>query len=113
MLSGLGLLGGIPALIALVAAGACCATVTRLRGSERAAALALVAGVGAFALHNQIDWEWKQTALTLLAYPIPVLVACAAGGAAVAPRRPRAARASPSSRPPRSRWPSSPPRCPC
>ena len=88
VLSGLGLLGAIPALIALGAAGACAAAVTRLRGSERSAALALVAGVGAFALHNQIDWEWKQTALTVLAYPIPVLVACAAGGAvARAPRR--------------------------
>src|SRR4029078_4722133 len=54
-------------------------TVTRLRGAERSAALALVAGVGAFALHNQIDWEWQQTALTVLAFPIPVLVACAAG----------------------------------
>ena len=47
------------------------------------------AGVGAFALHNQIDWEWKQTALTLLAYPIPVLIACAAGGGAVVARPPR------------------------
>ena len=75
---------------------ACMAAVTRLRGSERSAALALVAGVGAFALHNQIDWEWQQTALTLLAYPIPVLIACAAGGAvrrrrARAPPRPRGA----------------------
>ena len=79
VLSGTGLLGAIPAIIALAAAGACMATVTRLRGAERSAALALVAGVGAFALHNQIDWEWQQTALTVLAYPIPVLVACAAG----------------------------------
>ena len=67
------------------------AAVTRLRGTERAAALALVAGVGAFALHNQIDWEWQQTALTLLAYPIPVLVACAAGGAVARTRRRAAA----------------------
>ncbi|MDX6486342.1 MAG: hypothetical protein QOF43_1495, partial [Gaiellaceae bacterium] len=81
VLSGLGLLGALPALAALAAAGTCLAAVTRLRGSERSAALALVAGVGAFALHNQIDWEWRQTALTLLACPIPVLVACAAGGA--------------------------------
>ncbi|MDX6628756.1 MAG: hypothetical protein QOH00_1002 [Gaiellales bacterium] len=81
VLSGTGLLGGIPAAIALAAAAGCAAAVTRLRGSERAAALALVAGVGAFALHNQIDWEWQQTALTVLAYPIPVLIACAAGGA--------------------------------
>jgi tetratricopeptide (TPR) repeat protein len=79
-------MGAIPAVVALGAAGACAAAVTRLRGSERAAALALVAGTAAFALHNEIDWEWRQTALTLLAYPIPVLVACAAGGAAV--RRP-------------------------
>jgi hypothetical protein len=47
--------------------------------------------VGAFALHNQIDWEWQQTALTVLAYPIPVLIACTAvtsGALAVrAPRR--------------------------
>ncbi len=50
-----------------------------------------MAGVGAFALHNQIDWEWKQTALTLLAYPIPVLVACAAGSAAAVVARARAA----------------------
>ena len=63
VLSGLGLLGAIPAAVALAAAGACVAAVTRLRGSERSAALALAAGVGAFALHNQIDWEWKQTAL--------------------------------------------------
>jgi hypothetical protein len=89
VLSGTGLLGGIPAAIALAAAGACVAAVTRLRGSERAAALALAAGVGAFALHNQIDWEWQQTALTVLAYPIPVLIACAAGGATAAVRRPR------------------------
>ncbi len=87
VLSGLGLLGAIPAAIALAAAGACTATVTRLRGADRSAALALVAGLGAFALHNQIDWEWKQTALTLLAYPIPVLVACAAGGVVARPPR--------------------------
>ncbi|MDX6562756.1 MAG: hypothetical protein QOD65_2570 [Gaiellales bacterium] len=91
VLSGLGLLGAVPAAIALAAAAACMAAVTRLRGSERSAALALVAGVGAFALHNQIDWEWKQTALTLLAYPIPVLVACTAGGGAVAARPARRA----------------------
>jgi len=89
VLSGMGLLGAVPAVIALAAAGACVAAVTRLRGNERAAALALAAGVGAFALHNQIDWEWQQTALTVLAYPIPVLIACAAGGTAVAVRRPR------------------------
>ncbi|HEY3613278.1 MAG TPA: hypothetical protein VGK92_06205 [Gaiellales bacterium] len=83
VLAGLGLLGALPAVVALGAAGACCAAVTRLRGADRSAALALVAGTGAFALHNQIDWEWQQTALTLLAYPLPVLVACAAGGAAV------------------------------
>ena len=87
VLSGLGILGAIPALIALVAGGTCLASVTRLRGPERSVALALVAGVGAFALHNQIDWEWKQTALTLLAYPLPVLVACAAGGAVARPGR--------------------------
>ena len=87
VLSGLGLLGGLPAVVALAAAGACAAAVTRLRGSERAAALALVAGTAAFALHNEIDWEWRQTALTLLAYPIPVLVACAAGGAVTAQPR--------------------------
>jgi hypothetical protein len=87
VLSGLGLLGAFPAVVALAAAGACAAAVTRLRGSERAAALALVAGTAAFALHNEIDWEWRQTALTLLAYPIPVLVACAAGGAVT--RQPR------------------------
>lgn len=87
VLSGLGLLGAFPAAIALAAAGACTAAVTRLRGTERSAALALVAGVGAFALHNQIDWEWKQSALTVLAYPIPVLVACAAGGAVARPLR--------------------------
>jgi hypothetical protein len=83
VLSGLGLLGALPALVALGAGAACLASVTRLRGAERSAAFALVAGVGAFALHNQIDWEWKQTALTVLAYPLPVLVACAAGGGAV------------------------------
>ena len=83
VLAGLGLLGALPALIALGAGAACLASVTRLRGAERSAALALVAGAGAFALHNQIDWEWKQTALTVLAYPLPVLVACAAGGGAV------------------------------
>ena len=87
VLSGLGLLGAFPAVVALAAAGACTAAVTRLRGSERSAALALIAGVGAFALHNQIDWEWRQTALTLLAYPIPVLVACVAGGAVARPAR--------------------------
>ncbi len=87
MLSGTGLLGAIPALIALAAAGACLATVTRLRGAERSTALPLVAGVGAFALHNQIDWEWQQTALTVLAYPIPVLVACGGLGRAVVARR--------------------------
>ncbi|MDX6618065.1 MAG: hypothetical protein QOK36_451, partial [Gaiellales bacterium] len=87
VLSGLGLLGAFPAVVALAAAGACTAAVTRLRGRERSAALALIAGVGAFALHNQIDWEWRQTALTVLAYPIPVLVACAAGGAAARPAR--------------------------
>ena len=37
VLSGLGLLGAIPAAIALAAAGACVAAVTRLRGSERSA----------------------------------------------------------------------------
>ena len=41
VLSGTGLLGAIPALIALAAAGACLATVTRLRGAERSAALPL------------------------------------------------------------------------
>jgi hypothetical protein len=91
VLSGLGLLGAVPAVIALAAAGACAAAVTRLRGAERSAALALVAGVGAFALHNQIDWEWKQTALTVLAYPIPVLIACAAGGVVARPPRRRLA----------------------
>jgi O-antigen ligase len=95
VLAGLGLLGAFPAIAALGAAGACTAAVTRLRGADRSAALALIAGVGAFALHNQIDWEWRQTSLTLLAYPIPVLVACAAGGAAVArPARARRLRVS-------------------
>ena len=89
VLSGLGLVGAIPAAIALAAAGACVAAVTRLRGSERSAGLALAAGVGAFALHNQIDWEWKQSALTLLAYPIPALIACAAGGGVAVARPPR------------------------
>jgi O-antigen ligase len=96
VLSGLGLLGAVPAVVALAAAGACAAAVTRLRGTERSAALALIAGTGAFALHNEIDWEWRQTALTLLAYPIPVLVACVAGGAvARAPSRTRFARLPP------------------
>jgi tetratricopeptide (TPR) repeat protein len=90
VLSGTGLLGAIPAAVALAAAVACMAAVTRLRGAERAAALPLVAGVGAFALHNQIDWEWQQTALTVLAYPIPVLIACTAvTGGALAARAPR------------------------
>ncbi len=110
VLSGLGLLGALPAVVALAAAGACAAAVTRLRGSDRSAALALIAGTGAFALHNQIDWEWKQTALTLLAYPLPVLVACAAGGVvARPPRRSLADRRR--HRPSRSR--SSRPRCRC
>ena len=90
VLSGTGLLGAIPAAIALAAAVACTAAVTRLRGVERSAALPLAAGVGAFALHNQIDWEWQFTALTLLAYPIPVLIACRADtGSAVVARAPR------------------------
>ncbi|HET6174337.1 MAG TPA: O-antigen ligase family protein [Gaiellales bacterium] len=93
VLSGTGLLGAIPAAIALAAAAACIAAVTRLRGSERAAALALAAGVGAFGLHNQIDWEWQQTALTVLAYPIPVLIACAATAGTVAARAPSRGRA--------------------
>ncbi len=41
VLAGLGLLGALPAIVALGAAGACTAAVTRLRGSERSAALAL------------------------------------------------------------------------
>jgi O-antigen ligase len=87
VLSGTGLLGAIPAAIALAAAVACTGGHAAAR-IERSAALPLAAGVGAFALHNQIDWEWRF-ALTLLRITRSPAIACRAGtGSAVVARPP-------------------------
>ncbi len=59
VLSGTGLLGGIPALAALVGSvAACIGGWRRLAGEERAAAGALCATVIGLAFHAQLDWDW-------------------------------------------------------
>jgi hypothetical protein len=78
VLSGLGLLGGIPALGALVASGWAVVTgYRRLRGETRAAGAAVLAALTAFAIHNQLDWDWTFFSLTLAAYPLVGVLATA------------------------------------
>ena len=81
VLSGVGLLGGIPALAAL-AGGivACVGGWRRLAGEERVAAGALCAVVAGLALHAQLDWDWTFAAITLVGYPIPGILATAGRG---------------------------------
>lgn len=83
VLSGVGLLGGIPALAALAGgASACVGGWRRLAGEERAAAGALCAVVAGLALHAQLDWDWTFAAITLIGYPIPGILATAGRGTA-------------------------------
>jgi O-antigen ligase len=83
VLSGLGILGGIPALAALVGgAVACVGGWRRLAGEERVAAGALCAAVAGLALHAEVDWDWTFAAITLVGYPIPGILATAGRGAA-------------------------------
>jgi O-Antigen ligase len=81
VLSGLGLLGGIPALAALAGGVvACVGGWRRLAGEERVAAGALCAVVAGLALHAQLDWDWTFAAITLVGYPIPGILATAGRG---------------------------------
>jgi hypothetical protein len=83
VLSGLGVLGGIPALAALVGGVvACIGGWRRLAGEERVAAGALCGVVAGLALHAQLDWDWTFAAITLIAYPIPGILATAGRGTA-------------------------------
>ena len=83
VLSGLGILGGIPALAALVGgAVACVGGWRRLAGEERVAAGALCAAVAGLALHAQLDWDWTFAAITLIGYPIPGILSTAGRGTA-------------------------------
>ncbi len=81
VLSGLGILGGIPALAALAgSAVACVGGWRRLAGEERVAAAALCAAVAGLAFHAQLDWDWTFAAITLVGYPIPGILATAGRG---------------------------------
>jgi O-Antigen ligase len=81
VLSGLGILGGIPALAALAGgAVACVGGWRRLAGEERVAAAALCAAVAGLAFHAQLDWDWTFAAITLVGYPIPGILATAGRG---------------------------------
>jgi O-antigen ligase len=81
VLSGLGILGGIPALAALVGGiAACVGGWRRLAGDEHIAAAALCAVVAGLALHAQLDWDWTFAAITLVGYPIPGILASAGRG---------------------------------
>jgi O-Antigen ligase len=83
VLSGLGLLGGIPALAALAGAIlACLGGWRRLAGEERVAAGALCAVVAGLVVHAQLDWDWTFAAITLVGYPIPGILATAGRGTA-------------------------------
>jgi O-Antigen ligase len=78
VLSGLGLAGGITALGALVcSAWAAIAGFRALSGEARAAGAAVLAALAAFALHNQLDWDWTFLALTLAVYPLVGVLATA------------------------------------
>jgi hypothetical protein len=81
VLSGLGILGGIPALAALGgSAVACFGGWRRLAGEERLAAAALCAAVAGLVFHAQLDWDWTFAAITLVGYPIPGILATAGRG---------------------------------
>ncbi len=81
VLSGTGLLGGIPALAALGGSvAACIGGWRRLAGEERAAAGALSATVIGLAFHAQLDWDWTFAAITLVGYPLPGILATAGRG---------------------------------
>jgi hypothetical protein len=81
VLSGLGILGGIPALAALAgSAVACFEGWRRLAGEERVAAAALCGAVAGLAFHAQLDWDWTFAAITLVGYPIPGILATAGRG---------------------------------
>ena len=81
VLSGLGILGGIPALAALAGGiAACVGGWRRLAGEERIAAAALCAVVAGLALHAQLDWDWTFAAITLVGYPLPGILATAGRG---------------------------------
>ena len=80
VLSGLGLLGAVPALAALV--GGFWAAIEGLRRQveERPAAVFLLAVLVAFALHAELDWDWNFTALSLLLYTTLGMLASAPPG---------------------------------
>ncbi len=81
VLSGLGILGGIPALAALGgSAVACFEGWRRLAGEERVAAAALCGAVAGLVFHAQLDWDWTFAAITLVGYPIPGILATAGRG---------------------------------
>jgi O-antigen ligase len=81
VLSGLGILGGIPALATLAGGiAACIGGWRRLAGEERIAAAALCAVVAGLVLHAQLDWDWTFAAITLVGYPIPGILASAGRG---------------------------------
>ena len=81
VLSGLGILGGIPALAALAgSAVACFEGWRRLAGEERVAAAALCGAVAGLAFHAQLDWDWTFAAITLVGYPIPGILSTAGRG---------------------------------
>jgi O-antigen ligase len=68
VLSGLGLLGTVPALAALIGGFWAAIEGFRRQVEERTAAVFLLAVLVAFALHAQLDWDWSFTALSLLLY---------------------------------------------
>jgi hypothetical protein len=85
VLSGLGLLGGIPAAAALIGGiVACIGGWRRLAGDERAAAAALCAAVAGLVFHAQLDWDWTFATITLVGYPLPGILATAGRGTAPA-----------------------------
>jgi tetratricopeptide (TPR) repeat protein len=86
-LSDTGIVGFLLAAGALVAGlVAALGTIKRLEGAERAAAIALVLGVGAYCVHSLVDFDWDFLAVT--APVVLVLGALVPTGAVAAVRRP-------------------------
>jgi hypothetical protein len=78
VLAGLGLLGAVPAVIALVAIAWAGITALQRQSAERPAAIAVLAVLTAFVLHAQLDWDWTFTVLTMLAFSLAGMLAASA-----------------------------------